>query len=256
MKPRRSVLLGLSLFCFSFISPAQTPPASPPLRIFASNGIKAVVEDLKRPVEKSTGRPLALIFDSTAALRKRIAEGEGFDLAILTTDATAELVKDGTLSAATSADLARAGVGVGYRTGTPKPDTHTAESMKKALLAAKSITYAADGASRAFVDKMIDKLGLTATLKPRTVFAQGSGPATAAVAAGQSDLVLTLTSEILPVQGISLAGGLPDEFQSYITFTAAVSSKSPNMAAAKSMIASMKAPSVAMIYKARGMEPR
>ncbi len=103
---------------------------------------------------------------------------------------------------------------------------------------------------------MIDQLGLTAALKPRTVLAQGSGPATAAVAAGQSDLVLTLKSEILPVPGISLAGGIPDEFQSYINFTAAASAKTPDLAAAKALIAVFKSPAVALIYRARGMEPR
>ena len=254
MKTFSSALLGFSFVFFSSLAAAQTTAA--PLRIFASNGVKAVVEDMKSPVEKTTGHPLAVIFDSTAGLRKRIAAGEAFDVALLTSDGAEELLKNGTLNASTSADLARAGVGVGYRTGTPKPDVHTAEGMKKALLAAKSITYAGDGASRAYIDKMIEKLGLTATLKPRTVLAQGSGPATAAVADGKSDLVLTLISEILPVQGLSLAGGIPDEFQSYISFTAAASAKTTNPDAAKKLIAAFKSPSVAMIYKARGMEPR
>jgi molybdate transport system substrate-binding protein len=253
MKTLSSALLGFSILCFTSLAADQTHA---PLRILASNGIKAVVEDMKASVEKTTSRPLAIIFDSTTGLRKHIDAGEAFDVALFTSEGAEPLLKNGTLDPSTSAILARAGVGVGYRTGTPKPDVHTAEGMKKALLAAKSITYAGDGASRAYVDKMIEKLGLTATLKPRTVLAQGSGPATADVAAGKSDLVLTLISEILPVPGLSLAGGIPDEFQSYISFTAAASAKTPNLEAAKKLIAAFKSPSVAMIYKARGMEPR
>ncbi len=111
-------LLGLSLLCFSSLAPAQTAP--PPIRVFASNGIKAVVEDMKGPVEKTTGHPLAVIFDSTAGLRKRISAGEAFDVALLTTDGTEALVKEGSLNASTRVELARAGVGVGYKTGTPK----------------------------------------------------------------------------------------------------------------------------------------
>lgn len=250
MKPLTLILALLSL---SALAPAQSPSGAP-VRIFASNGIKAVVEDLKKPLEKSSGHPVSLIFDSTAGLRKRISSGEAFEIALLTTEATDALIKDGTLTAASRTDLARAGVGVGYKTGSPKPDTTTAASMKKALLDAKSITYAGDGASRAFIDNMIAKLGLTETLKPRTVLAQGSGPATADVASGKSDLVLTLVSEILPVQGLSLAGTIPQEFQAYISFTGAISAKSPNADAAASVLKAMHSPAVALIYKARGME--
>ncbi len=247
-----ALLTSAALCCASLLS-AQTPA---PLRVFASNGVKAVAEDLKTQTEKKIGRPIALTFDSTAGLRKHIAAGEPWDVALLTSDAVDAMIKDGTLNGSTRADLARVGVGVGYKTGTAKPDTHTAESMKKALLGAKSITYAADGASRPFVDKMLDKMGLTATLKPRTVLAAGSGPATADVAAGKSDLVLTLVSEILPVNGLSLAGEIPNEFQSYITFTGAANAKTANLAAVQSLLAAFKSPSVAMIYKARGMEVR
>jgi len=48
--------------------------------------------------------------------------------------------------------------------------------------------------------------------------------------------VLTLISESF-LQGLSLAGGIPDEFQSYISFTAAASTKAPNPDAAKKLIA-------------------
>ena len=246
-------LLTLTSLCIFSHASAQAPG---PLRVFASNGIKAVAEDLKPQTEKTTGRPISFTFDSTVGLRKRIAAGEPWDVAIFTSDAVDSLIKDGSLNASTRTDFATVGVGVGYKTGTKKPHVETADAMKKTLLDAKSVTYAAEGASRVVVERMIDKLGLAATLKPRIVLAQGSGPATAAVAAGKSDIVLTLASEILPVSGLSLAGGIPKEFQQNFIFSGAANVKTANLAAAKALLAALKSPAAAPIYKARGMEPR
>jgi molybdate transport system substrate-binding protein len=241
-----------SLCILSSLACAQAPA---PLRVFASNGVKAVAEDLKGQAEKATGRSIVFTFDSTAGLRKYIAAGDPWDIALVTSEAVDTMIKDGSLNASTRADLARVGVGVGYKTGARKPDVQTADGMKKALLRAKSITYVADGASRVLVDQMIEILGLTTTLKPRTFLAEASGPATAAVVSGRSDIVLTLISEILSVEGLSLAGGIPDEFQKKITFSGAANARTGNLAAAKSLLAAFKSPSVATTYKARGMEP-
>ena len=82
----------LALFTLSCLyATAQTPP---PLRVFASNGIKAVAEDLKPQAEKAAGRNIAFTFDSTVALRKRIAAGEPWDLAILSAGAVDGMITD------------------------------------------------------------------------------------------------------------------------------------------------------------------
>ena len=60
----------------SLILLASSAFAQEPLHVFASNGVKAVAEDLKKAAEKSVGRPIELTFDSTAGLRKKIAAGE------------------------------------------------------------------------------------------------------------------------------------------------------------------------------------
>src|SRR4030095_6784568 len=98
------------------------------LRVLASNGVKAAVEELKPQLEKASGGTVSIDFSTTAALRERIEKGEAFDVAILTDDAIDVLIKAGKLSQAQRAKLARVGIGVGYRKGTPKPDVGTASS--------------------------------------------------------------------------------------------------------------------------------
>src|SRR5215813_4048668 len=79
------------------------------LRVLASNGVKAAVEELKPQLEKTSGSTLSIDFSTTAALRERIEKGEAFDVAILTDDAIDALIKSGALDASSRAELARVG---------------------------------------------------------------------------------------------------------------------------------------------------
>lgn len=233
----------------------QSSPKQP-IHVFASNGMKAVILDLQPQAERALGRPLTIDFGSTTGLLGKIDAGAPFDVAILTSDAIANLVKENKLAAATRAELSRCGVGFAVRTGASKPDIGTPDAIKQALLKAKSIAYAKDGASRPTVEKMFDRLGIAAELKPKLLLTTGSGPAMESVASGKTAVVLTLISELMPVRGIEIAGPLPADLQGYVSFGAAASATTPNAEAARALIAQLKAPAAAAVYKAKGMEAR
>jgi molybdate transport system substrate-binding protein len=237
-----------------FLAAASLFSQQPPVNVLASNGMKAVILDLQPQAERAIGRPLAIEFGSTTGLLARIEAGAPFDVAILTSDAIANLAKTNQLSPATRTELARCGVGFAVRTGAPHPHIDTSEAMKQALLKAKSIAYAQDGASRPTVEKMFDRLGIAAALKPKLVLTTGSGPAMQNVASGKTAVVLTLISELMPVHGIDIVGPLPGDLQGYVGFGAAVNTKAANPDAARALIAVLKAPAAAAIYKAKGME--
>jgi molybdate transport system substrate-binding protein len=228
---------------------AQTAP----VRVLASNGVKAVIEELKPQCELKTGHPLEIQWGSTTDLVKKIDSGAAFDLALLTNEATDRLMRSGKLMPK-AAKVARCGVGVGVRTGAPKPDISTPEAMKHTLLAAKSITYAEDGASRTFVETMIDHFGINAQMKSKIMLVHGSNAADAAVADGKAEIVLTLASEILPAPGVVLVGTLPGEVQGYINFAAGISTKTTNEQAAAAVIHFLTSSAAKPVYKAKGME--
>jgi molybdate transport system substrate-binding protein len=225
-----------------------------PVRVLASNGMKAVVEELQPRCERAIGHPLSIEYGSTVGLRQKIDAGVPFDAVILTSDAVGELVKESKVTAATRADFARCGVGVAVRSGSAKPDIGTPAALKRTLREAASITYAGDGASRAYIDKMLERLGLAEEAKPKIVLTQGSGPAMASVAAGKVSLVMTLMSELLPVHGIDVVGPFPAELQNYVSFGAAVGAKASEPEGAKALIAFLKSADAAPVYKAKGME--
>jgi molybdate transport system substrate-binding protein len=237
----------------------QTPSpgaAGDPLRVFASNGVKSVMELLVPEHQKRTGHVVTVTFGTSASIRQALAGGGSFDVALLTTEVLEELRKAGHIAAGSSVVIGRSGIGVGVRSGAARPAIATPEAMKRTLLGAKSVTYAADGASRVHIERMLETLGITEAMKAKSVLEQGSVRATARVARGEVEIVLTLVSEILPVSGIELVGPLPAAFQSYVSFSAGVGAKARDASAAKVLIDALASARVDEVFSTRGIERR
>jgi molybdate transport system substrate-binding protein len=101
---------------------------------------------------------------------------------------------------------------------------------------------------------MFERLGIAAEMKAKTLLEQGSVRAAAKVVGGEAEILLTLVSEILPVDGMELLGPLPAEFQSYISFDAVLGAHPKDLAAARAFIACIAAPSAAPTFAAKGIE--
>jgi molybdate transport system substrate-binding protein len=224
------------------------------VHVLASNGMKGVVEELQPRCERAIGHPLSIEYNSTAALMQKIESGATFDVAILTSEAVAQLEKENKVSAGSRADFARSGIGLAVRSGAPKPDIGTTAALERTLKEAASIAYAKDGASREYIDKMLEHMGLAEEVKAKSLLTQGSGPAMASVASGQTAIVMTLMSELMLTHGIDIAGPLPAEVQRYVSFGAAAGGKAGDSASAKALIAYLRSAEAAPVYKAKGME--
>lgn len=229
---------------------AQTTP----LHVLASNGMRAVIDELKPQLERDLGRPLAIEFNTTAALRQRIDAGEAFDAAVLTAEVIDALAKSGKIAPDSVGALGRSGVGVGVRAGAAKPDVTTPDAFKRALLATKSMTWVGVGASKPYIEQMLDKLGIAADVKPKIVIAKSVDESVETVAAGKVEMVLTLTSEILPAHGVQYVGPFPKELQGYVSFAGGASASSAARADGKKLVAALRAPGAAHTYEAKGME--
>jgi molybdate transport system substrate-binding protein len=224
------------------------------VRALVSNGLKGAMEQLGPLCESKTGRRLSLQYSSTAALKKRIESGEAFDVSMITTEAIDDLIKQGRMAGGSRAELGRSVLGIGIRTGAPKPDIRTTDGLKRTLRDASSITYPRDGASRGYVEQMFERLGIASEVKPKIILAAGSGPAVESVAAGRAALVITLFSEILPVRGVEILGPLPGEFHYEIRFAAAASAGQDHADAATALIACVTDAKAVQIFKASGVE--
>jgi len=222
------------------------------VKLLISNAVITVMQDLAPRFEAESGHKLAITYGSTNPLKARIDKGEAFDLTILGENAIDDLVKQGKLVAATRTIVARSGLGLAIRKGTPKPDIGTTEGFKRALLEAKSIAYLEDGLTGTYLKVLFQRLGITESMQAKYKSARGAE----AVAKGEVELGVTQISEILHQAGTELAGPLPPEIQNYTNFASAVSAGALQTEAAKAFLRYFSSPDAARVIRASGLEPR
>ena len=241
---------------FIFLFAQKVPAQGTELLVVVSDGMKPSMEELVPQIEQSIGHKLAPQFNSSKTLREKIQSGAPFDVAILTSDIIDDLIKQGKIVAGTRADIARTGMGIGVRAGAPEPDVSTPEALKRTLLSAKSISFNPSGASAPHIYEIFGHLGIAEDVKTKLILDAEPGRPQMNVADGKAELVITLIPEIKFFKGVELAGPVPADLQSYISFAAGVATNTHNADAAKALIKFITSPSAAPTLKAKALEPR
>lgn len=251
----RAALIAACLSAFIRLPAQPVVAQDTTIRILCSNGIRAAVEKLLPEYEHSMGRSMKVQFGASAVFKRSIEGGEPFDLAILTPPIIEDLIKQGKIAEGTGVDLASTGIGIAVRAGLPKPDVTTPEAIKQTLLRSKSIGYVKEGAGTPAIVNMLNSLGISEDVRPKTVFQPGAERSMASVAGGQIDVAFALISEILPAPGVQLAGPLPPEFQKRIIMSAGISSSTKNREAVSEIIKSLTSAAAAATIKTTGLDP-
>ncbi len=225
------------------------------IKVVSSVGVKFALDKLAPQFESANGHKLVISYGTAVPLKRQLDAGESFDVVILTPPMIEDLAKTGKVALNTPTNITRIGIGVAIRSGAQKPEIGTVDNLKRALINAKAIAYSKEGQSGTAMAQVIERLGLTAQLKDKTVLETRSGMSAATVVEGKADLAFTLISEILPIAGAELAGPLPAEVQTYVVFTSGINAGSKDKAAAKEFIDFLKSPGSLPALKAAGMEP-
>jgi molybdate transport system substrate-binding protein len=90
---------------------------------------------------------------------------------------------------------------VQVRAGAAKPDIGSVEAFKQALLNAKSIGYLkAEGSSGAYLHGLVERLGLSAAIKSKTVRPE-TDIVSELVAKGEVELGLVVITQIMTTPG-------------------------------------------------------
>lgn len=224
------------------------------LKILSGNGAKAAVTELAAQFERASGHKVTVHFEVNPAVKKRIEDGEYFDVAVMNPPFLDALIKDKKIDGTTRTVLGRAGIGAAIRAGAPRPDISTVEGFKKALLNAKSVAYPGEGSSGKYFVTVVERLGLTEAMKTkmRPMPAEYN---VEVVATGEVDMVVVVASRIVDVQGVDSLGTIPKELQTWIGFTGGVSPESKQQAAAREMLKFFTSAKAGEIIKSKGVEP-
>ena len=246
MKARSIIAVAASLLLPGMAQAAE-------IKLLASSAIKFAYFELIPQFETATGHKVTAAWSSTPAIQKRIAGGEAADLVILGSSGTQELIKLGKL-AGTRVDFAKSGVGVAVRAGAPRPDISSADAVKKAVLAAKSVAYSA-GASGIYLVGMFQKMGIAEEVKSKTATVKPGEPVGDVVARGDAEIGFQQVSELIPVKGIQYLGPLPAEIHNITVFAGGVHTGAKEADAAAALVKFLTAPAARATLEKHGLEP-
>jgi len=223
------------------------------IKILTSHSSFSVLEALAPAYEQAARQEVAIEADSARTMLARIQGGETGDVVILGKAMVEELVKLGIASAAIR-PFARARIGVAVRAGARRPDISSVAAFKRSMLAAKSVAHTVNGASGQYVPVLMERLGIAAQMKPRTVTRPG-GYIARVVAAGEAEIAIQQIVELLAVPGVELVGPLPDEIQKTFETSAAVLAASQRAAEAAALLRFLTGPAHAGVFREKGLEP-
>ena len=224
------------------------------INVLSTQATEQSYRELVPQFEKATGHTVKTTFTGTLDAKKRIADGQPFDVLIMSSPDIDDFAKNGTLVAGSRVDLAKSGVGVGVKAGAPKPDIGTTEAFKKALLAAKSIGYST-GPSGNYVIGLFEKMGIADQVKPKLKQTPTGVFVGTITASGEVEIGIQQVSEMSTFPGVDYVGPLPADMQLVTVFSAGTHARAKEAEAAKALTRFLTSPAAAPVMKKKGLDP-
>jgi molybdate transport system substrate-binding protein len=227
------------------------------IRVYSGGAPQVALKVLAPEFERATGHKLAFTYAVVGEIRKRLEAGEKADVILLPVPLLNALEKGGALRPDSRRALARVGIGVIVREGAPQPDISSADSVRKALLDARSIAYSDPKLTPGgkHLAGMIAKLGIAEVVGPKSILKNAIDGGAALVASGEVELGMFLVSEVQSMKGITVVGLLPTQLQNYVAYAGAVAAGSSLEEPAQAFLKFLTDPANQTHWKAAGFEP-
>lgn len=231
-----------------------SPSSSAPLRCISSMATRLLLEELFAAYAQHSGVEVALTSVGGVDAAKRVQAGEPFDLVVLADDALAKLAAAGLVRPDSVRALVHSPVAVAVPAGRPTPDISTEAALRRAVAQAARIGYSTGPSGTALL-KLLEGWGLLALLKDHLIQAPPGVPVGQMLATGQVDLGFQQLSELLPVQGITRLGLMPEGAHIISTFSGAVASSSTQPEQAQALLSFLASDAAAVATARQGMTP-
>lgn len=219
---------------------------------------RQMLAELVSAFEQQSGCAVTMEAVGGVDAAKHVQAGEVFDLVVLASDAIDKLISSGHLQAGSKRDLVRSGVAACVRAGAPLPDMASEEAVKRAVLAARSVSCST-GPSGVALAKLFERWGIAAEIARRMLQAPPGVPVGTLVARGEVELGFQQLSELIHVAGITVLGPLPAAIQITTTFSAgmhaSVQAGSAQAGRVRALLDYMRSPQALEAKLRQGMEP-
>jgi molybdate transport system substrate-binding protein len=224
------------------------------IKVLSTHAVEEVLRELGPSFERASGARLVIDYDPANALKRKIADGVAFDVAIVTRPVIDALAEQGKVVRESCVDIGRSGLGIAVRRGAARPEVTSTDAFKRALLAARSVVRSREGTSGLYFESLLTRLGIAEAMRGKIVLG-GSGRIAELVARGEADMAVQQIPELLPVKSVDFAGPFPEELQLYTVFSAGVGVDCQVKDMAKAFIDTLAAPAALALFKAKGLEP-
>lgn len=201
---------------------------------------------------QQTHNAVSTVFAPSPVVQKRIESGETADVVIVQPDFADQLTKSGQLGAGDRPIIGHVGVGLGNRSDGPAHDISTPEKLRRTLLGADLLVFNNVASGSAF-ERVLERLGITEALKPRIVRTSPLGIFAPVLKGKGDDMAAGTIPLIATTDGIKLLGPLPGEFQTYLTYTAAIMTKTSNRDAAEDFVRFLVSPEAKQAFAVNGV---
>ena len=220
------------------------------IKVMSSLAIREAYLELVPQFEKQSGHKVLTEWVGMADMKKRLQAGEIVDLVSGSAAAIDELIQARKLAPGRM-DLATSSATVAVRAGAKRPDISSAEALKRALLAAKSIGYSS-GPSGVYLAGVFKRMGIA---EGKTVQTPPGTPVGPLIARGEVEIGFQQLSELLPTKGIEIIGPLPAELQLVTMFSFGLHAGAKQAQAAKALVRFLTSPAAAPVLKKKGLDP-
>lgn len=224
------------------------------IKVISTQATEEAYKELVALFEKATGHKVTTFYSGTINVAKRLADGEPYDLVIMSAPAIDEQTKLGKVAAGSKVDFAKSGTGLAVKKGAPKPDIATTDAFKTTLLNAKSIGYST-GPSGVYLLTVFDKLGIASEVKPKLKQTPSGVFVGTLIANGEAEIGFQQIPELIHFAGIDYVGPLPGDLQRMTMFSTGIHTAAKQTEEAKALVKFLTAPAAAPVIRKHGLEP-
>lgn len=227
--------------------------SSSPLKLLSSMATRELLNELVAQYQRSTGESVISEAAGGVDVAKRVRAGEAVDVVVLSSTAIDSLIAAGSLLPDSRIDLVRSGVSIAVRAGAARPDVSSPEAVRKAVLAARTLSYST-GPSGVYLEKLFERWGILEQIRGHIVVPPPGVPVGSLIANGTVELGFQQLSELMTLPGIEVIGPLPAAIQTITVFSGGISSGCTRPEPARALLSYFASPSVTQIKSRFGME--
>ena len=235
---------------------SAAPARADEIRIIGTGAVRHTIEALAARFTAETGHTITGSYTTAGVVTQRVDGGEVYDI-VMSSDASLRALAGKSRVSGAPATLGTVRIAVGIRTGAPAPAVDTPEALRAALLSAPVVSYGdpkAGATTGIHFAKVLDQLGIRATVDANANLQKDGLDVMREVAAGRATLGITQASEVNAIPGVTLAGFLPASLQLVSTYQAALTPSGQGKAPAAAFVAFVTGPAGSAAFRAAGFE--